>query len=82
MNIGILFKCSEAAHVCDKSQYHESSVFERVLMKLHQMMCRVCREHSSENTKLTKVIEKADLKTMPEDKKEDIRKIIQQEISK
>jgi len=82
MNIGILFNCSEAAHICDKSQYQESSFFERFLMKLHQMMCRVCREHSSENTKLTEIIEKADLKTMPEDKKENIRKIIQQEISK
>jgi hypothetical protein len=82
MNIGIIFKCKEAAHICDKSQYRESSFFERFLMKMHQMMCKVCRDHSLENSKLTEILQKADLKTFPENKKQDLRKVIQQEISK
>ncbi|MBT8262919.1 MAG: hypothetical protein KJO05_08865 [Bacteroidia bacterium] len=82
MNLGILFKCNEAAHICDKSQYKESSFIERLLMRMHQWMCAVCREHSSENTKLTEIIQKADLKTMPEKDKIELREVIQQEISK
>ena len=82
MNLGILFKCKEASHICDKSQYKESSVLERFFMRMHQWMCKVCRDHSTENSKLTEIIQKADLKTMPRKGKDELRKIIQQEISK
>lgn len=82
MNLGIIFKCNEASHICDKSQYKESSFIERLLMRMHQWMCKVCREHSAENTKLTEIIQKADLKTMPAERKDELRQVIQQEISK
>jgi hypothetical protein len=82
MNLGIIFKCKEASHICDKSQYKESSFIERLLMRMHQWMCKVCREHSAENTKLTEIIQKADLKTMPAERKDELRQVIQQEISK
>ena len=82
MNLGILFKCKDAAHICDKSQYRESTFMERILMKMHQLMCRVCREHSSENARLSEAIEKANLKTIPEPTKQNMREVIQQEISK
>lgn len=82
MNFRILFKCGDAAHICDKSQYRESSRTERILMRMHQWWCKVCRQHSAENTKLTEIIQKADLKSIPEEKKQEMRKVIQQEISK
>jgi hypothetical protein len=82
MNLEIIFKCKEASHICDKSQYEESSFTERLLMKMHQWMCKVCRQHSEENTKLTKIIQKADLKTFPETKKNELQRVIQHEISK
>ncbi|MCW5520158.1 hypothetical protein J1N09_09930 [Aureitalea sp. L0-47] len=82
MNLGILFKCKDAAHICDKSQYRESSRFERMLMRMHQWMCKVCRQHSEENSKLTEIIQKANLRSLPEDKKKELQKVIQQEISK
>lgn len=77
MNLGIIFKCDEASHICDKSQYAESSYWERLLMKMHHMMCKVCREHSALNTRLSKLIGKADIKTLPKERKERIRKEIQ-----
>ncbi len=82
MNFGIIIKCKEASHICDKSQYEESSYAERLLMRMHQWMCRVCRRHSAENAKLTEVIRKANLKTLPETKKQELQQVIQHEISK
>jgi hypothetical protein len=82
MNFGIIFKCKEASHICDKSQYEESSFIERLLMRMHQWMCKVCRDHSTENSKLTEVIRKADLKTLPETKIQELKQVIQHEISK
>jgi hypothetical protein len=82
MNLGIIFNCNDASHICDKSQYAESTATERLLMKLHQWMCRICREHSAENSKLTEALHKAELKTLPEEDKAVLRRTIQQEISK
>lgn len=82
MNIGIIFKCNDAAHICDKSQYAEATATERMFMKIHQWMCKICRQHSAENSKLTKAIREADLKTFPKAKKEVLKETIQQEISK
>jgi hypothetical protein len=53
-----------------------------MLMRMHQWMCKVCREHSAENSRLTEVIQKAQLRSMPEEKKKELREVIQQEISK
>lgn len=82
MNLSIMFNCGAAAKTCDKSQYQESSLLDRILMKMHHLMCRVCREHSAENTKLTNALQKADVKTLTRDEKEHIRKKVQQEIAK
>lgn len=82
MNLGILFKCDDAANVCDRSQYSESTVSERLLMKFHHVICRICREHSALNGKLSRAIKKANLQSFPEHKKRELRKVIQQEISK
>lgn len=82
MSLTIIFKCDAAAHICDKSQYKESSLWERIQMKMHHLMCRICRQHSERNTKLSQVIQIANLKTLPVEKKKELRDTIQQEISK
>ena len=82
MNLGIIFKCEEASHICDKSQYEESSFWEHLLMKMHHMMCKVCREHSAINTKLSRLIRRADVKTLPDDARNKMKEKIQKEISK
>lgn len=82
MNLEIIFKCSEAANVCDRSQYAESNLGERLLLKAHLLICKICRNHSTLNGKLTQAIRKANLRSLPEDKKQELRKTIQQEISK
>ena len=81
MNLRAIFKCEEASHICDKSQYEESSLWERMTMKMHHMMCKVCRQHSAINTKLTKLIRRAEVKSLPEDARSEMKKKIQNEMS-
>jgi hypothetical protein len=78
----IMFKCGEAAHICDKAQYEEASFWEKVLMKMHQFMCQLCRKHSIRNGKLTEAIKSANLKTMPRDEKEVIKQRLREEMHK
>ena len=75
-------KCEEAGHVCDKSQYKEASFWEKVKLNIHLLYCRACREYTKNNTKLSNVFKKSDIKTMPLNDKKDLKEKIHQEMSK
>ncbi|MGB2686058.1 MAG: hypothetical protein WBC43_13675 [Olleya sp.] len=51
-----MISCEESGHICDKAQYHEATILEKVKFKFHTFMCAVCRQHSKNNTKLTHLI--------------------------
>lgn len=52
----LLMPCKEAGIVCDKVQYNEATTWEKVKMKLHLLMCTLCRKHTKNNLKLTQLI--------------------------
>jgi predicted anti-sigma-YlaC factor YlaD len=74
-------KCNEAANVCDKSQYEEAGFFEKVMLKMHLVMCKFCRGYSKSNTKLTKTIKSANIKTLRPEEKQTLKTRVQQEIN-
>lgn len=74
------FKCDEAVHVCDKSQYNEASFFEKLKLKMHILICALCRGHAKRNTKLTETINAANIKTLLPEEKEQLKSRLQQEI--
>lgn len=78
----ILIDCSEAGHYCDKKQYKEASISEKIKMLMHMAFCKPCRDYSSKNTKLTKLIEKSDLKPCPEEEKKSWKQTIEKELAK
>ena len=43
----LLIDCSEAAYCCDKNQYKEASVTEKLKMLLHLIYCKKCRKYST-----------------------------------
>ena len=69
----MLINCEKAAEICDKAQYHEASIWQRVLLRTHHILCVNCRKHAVKNGKLTKLCSKAKLKTMDETKKQEIK---------
>lgn len=73
--------CDQAAETCDKAQYKEASIWQKLLMKMHHIVCRICRIQSKKNGKLTEAIQKADLKTLPSEEKEWIKAKLREEMS-
>jgi hypothetical protein len=74
--------CDQAAETCDKAQYKEASTWQKFLMKMHHVVCRLCRIQSKKNGKLTQIIHEADLKTLPLEKKEMIKTRLREEMNR
>lgn len=75
----ILINCSQAARFCDKAQYREATFSERLKMRLHYLICESCRKYQTNNSKLTKLFEKAGIQTCTQDEKETFRRKMQEE---
>jgi len=50
----IKITCNEANEICNKAQYNEATVFEKVKLNLHILTCKVCALYSKQNRLLTK----------------------------
>lgn len=70
MNKKFILFCKEANQACDKAQYNEISVWEKLKLNLHLLMCSACRKYTKGNKKLTKVIKikKSEFLSTPEKK--------------
>lgn len=51
--------CDEANHVCDKAQYKEASLWEKLKLYMHLIYCKTCRKYSKNNKNLSNTIHKA-----------------------
>ncbi|WP_026450321.1 hypothetical protein [Aequorivita capsosiphonis] len=74
-------KCNEAAHVCDKSQYNEAGFWDIVILKMHLAICKLCRNYSKQNVKLTDIIAASKLKTLHPEEKQRLKMQLQQEMN-
>ena len=45
--------CDEATTICDKSQYGEASLYEKIKLNLHLFICKICALYSKQNSKMT-----------------------------
>lgn len=74
--------CEEAKHICDKSQYGEANIWEKVKLNVRLSWCRFTRAYSSGNSKLTKLMQESKIEAIEKDKKEEMQRKLQEEISK
>jgi hypothetical protein len=74
--------CEEAKHICDKRQYGEASFWERVKLGVRLSWCRFTQAYSSNNNKLTKLIDKSNIDAIEQDKKDEMQRRLQEEMSK
>ena len=78
----IKIPCDEANHICDKTQYKDASIWEKIKLNIHLIYCRACREYTANNQKLTKTIKSAKVKTLCKEDKEGLKQKILQEMEK
>jgi len=47
--------CDEATTICDKSQYGESTLLDKMKLSYHFLTCKICALYSKQNNTLTKL---------------------------
>ena len=47
--------CDEATTICDKNQYGEAALFDKIKLSLHFIHCKFCSLYTKQNTALSKV---------------------------
>lgn len=68
-----IFRCNEASHICDKTQYKESSFWEVFKLQLHLIYCKTCRKYTKNNLKLTNCIKKSNIQCLDKKCKESMK---------
>ncbi len=79
--------CDQATTICDKSQYGESTIGDKIKLQIHFISCKVCTLYMKQNILLTKLY-KAKAKTdqtkqhsycMSKEEKEMLRKNLEKQ---
>jgi len=78
---GIFLSCTDANHFCDKGQYNESSLWEKVRLSIHLIYCNACRRYSANNTKLTKLVKNQKVISISPSEKEAMKERLKQKMS-
>ncbi|WP_108866641.1 hypothetical protein [Aquimarina aquimarini] len=78
----LFVSCEEAQSICDKNQYGEASIFEKIKLNIRLLYCKVTRAYSKKNAKLTKTMNASNIQTISPSEKEAMKKKIQKELSK
>lgn len=85
MSKKILIKCNEATSICDKIQYSEASIFDKIRLSIHNFLCHRCKLYSEHNSTMTKLF-KVNLKKKKEQHlcssdKEALQKALEKEMN-
>lgn len=72
--IKILIPCEEANHTCDKTQYKEANLWEKIKLSIHLIYCKACKEYTKNNTKLTSKIKASKVECLDQKTKDTIKK--------
>ncbi|PCE64567.1 hypothetical protein [Sediminicola luteus] len=68
-----MISCEEAAEICDKAQYDEVSKWRYLKLRIHLLFCKTCAQHSKKNTQLSHLCQKAELHSLTESEKEEMK---------
>lgn len=55
--VRMFIACDDAQMCCDKAQYNEATLLEKVKLTIHLMFCRACQVYTKNNNKLTKLMD-------------------------
>ncbi len=78
----LFISCDEAKHICDKTQYDEATGWERIKLGIRLSWCRITKAYSKNNTKLTDVVQKANVNCLKNDEREKLQKTFEKELTK
>ena len=50
-----IISCDEATTICDKNQYGEVSILDKMKLMVHFIFCKHCVKYTKQNTLLSKI---------------------------
>lgn len=81
-NYKVFVSCDVANHVCDKTQYNEASLWEKIKLNIHLLYCKACRKYTQNNQKLTKIVKESEVQCLDATAKESLKKQFETELEK
>lgn len=75
-----MMNCEEASIVCNKLQYQEAGIWEKIQLRFHLLICKACASFSKKNKELTVLIKKAPLHCLSEEEKQGLEKKLKTEL--
>ena len=73
-------RCEKTTKLCDKREYKEASLREIVLINLHVLRCKTCRDYSHKTVRFTQNLRKCSLKSLSQDQKHILKQQIDEEL--
>ena len=56
MKSKLIISCDEATAICDKNQYSEATILEKIKLNIHFIRCKFCKLYTKQNTYLTRLL--------------------------
>lgn len=78
----LFISCDEAKHICDKSQYKEASIVEKLKLNLRYTWCRVTRAYVKKNKQLTTTLDNSNIECLNTLERQNLKEQFKQELSK
>jgi hypothetical protein len=80
--MGLLnINCNQGKMLCDKRQYNEASLWEKVKLSLYLIVCSECRSYTNNNVKLTKAMKNPKVHSVSNSEKNALKERLAREMS-
>lgn len=56
--MGFIINCNEATTICNKNQYGEASLTDKIKLNFHFLMCKFCMNYTKQNNIMTQIFRK------------------------
>ncbi|MFC4721410.1 hypothetical protein ACFO5O_03685 [Geojedonia litorea] len=76
----LFISCEEAQHICDKSQYGESTFWEKIKLNIRVSWCRITRAYIKKNRTLTKTIKSSKVECLKIEEQKALKKSFEEQL--
>jgi hypothetical protein len=76
----LFISCEQAIQYCNKSQYKEITFYDKLILKIHIFICKLCKAYTTKNTKLTQLLKDEKVQCMHPEHKMKMDSLLRQEI--
>ena len=53
-----MISCDEATAICDKSQYGEATIYDKIRLNFHLLTCKFCKSYTRQNNLMSQLFGK------------------------